>query len=320
MNAIIVAGGRGSRMGCSGPKCLLDIGGETVIGRTLRLFDELGVEETTLVLGCEHVPFDFPGPVVIDHEMCGVQNALLLAPRYSDFIFTTGDLWIESFKPLASARDGRITVLTVPPNVRWMKQLDLDGGVRSFGGAMRVRTNSFWDCVKSAAHRGAKNPPAMLDDADAGLIEAVDGCGEVVNLNTPTDYNNLLGRHVPPKGEHMEALERFSNKAKEFEGVKFGQLELNDFIAISKKTGVDITQKLMGGGNPAEMFGAVVIREILFRSLKANYPDVTLEEVGKMSLSGKILAPVLSFALSGQMEEEGGSGNAETPSEEYTGT
>jgi choline kinase len=51
MRAIILAAGRGLRLQQALPKCLLQFGGESLLGRHVRLLQRAGVEELVLVVG-----------------------------------------------------------------------------------------------------------------------------------------------------------------------------------------------------------------------------------------------------------------------------
>ena len=55
MRGVILAAGRGARLnGSSGdmPKCLVTLGGETMLGRNIRLLRDAGVDEVVVVIGC----------------------------------------------------------------------------------------------------------------------------------------------------------------------------------------------------------------------------------------------------------------------------
>jgi choline kinase len=54
MRAIILAAGRGSRLGRDTPKCLLRFGDRTLLERHLTVLADLGVDDVVLVLGFEH--------------------------------------------------------------------------------------------------------------------------------------------------------------------------------------------------------------------------------------------------------------------------
>lgn len=59
MKAVILAAGRGSRLGKytdDKPKCLIEIGGETLLDRELRLLSELGIkaQDVFVVAGYLH--------------------------------------------------------------------------------------------------------------------------------------------------------------------------------------------------------------------------------------------------------------------------
>ncbi len=53
MRAIILAAGRGARLGRDAPKCLLRFGGRSLLERHLLMLDEAGVDEVVLALGFE---------------------------------------------------------------------------------------------------------------------------------------------------------------------------------------------------------------------------------------------------------------------------
>lgn len=93
-------------------------------------------------------------------------------------------------------------------------------------------------------------------------------------------------------------------------GNDWAPLGLNEFIAIYKATGVDVTKEMMRAKNPAEMFDSALIREIMYHSLKKAGYEITPEQAGDLSLKGDELGRVLSYALNGTEPEAGGSGNA----------
>lgn len=77
MRAIILAAGMGTRMGavCPGPKCLIRVGGELIIRRTLQLLDSVGVDDIALVTG-------YQGNLV-EAIACGREPEMVRNPFYS---------------------------------------------------------------------------------------------------------------------------------------------------------------------------------------------------------------------------------------------
>ena len=53
MKAIILAAGAGRRLGTTGPKCMVRVGGESIIRRQLAAFRTAGVDEFVVVVGHE---------------------------------------------------------------------------------------------------------------------------------------------------------------------------------------------------------------------------------------------------------------------------
>ncbi len=53
MRAIVLCAGRGRRLGQAGPKCLVDVGGRTLLERMLSALEAEGVREVVLVVGYE---------------------------------------------------------------------------------------------------------------------------------------------------------------------------------------------------------------------------------------------------------------------------
>ncbi len=57
MQAIILAAGMGSRLGkltAQIPKCMVPVGGRTIIERALCILKDLGIEETVIITGYKH--------------------------------------------------------------------------------------------------------------------------------------------------------------------------------------------------------------------------------------------------------------------------
>src|SRR3954468_12108335 len=55
MRGVILAAGRGARLnGGNGdmPKCLVTVGGETLLARNVRVLREAGIEDVVVVVGC----------------------------------------------------------------------------------------------------------------------------------------------------------------------------------------------------------------------------------------------------------------------------
>jgi choline kinase len=81
MRGIILAAGRGSRLnGGNGdmPKCLVTVGGETLLSRNVRILRAAGIEDITIVVGCaaDTVRRSIPGVSFVDNPIFAETNSL----------------------------------------------------------------------------------------------------------------------------------------------------------------------------------------------------------------------------------------------------
>ena len=81
MKGIILAAGRGSRLnGGSGdmPKCLVTVGGETLLSRNVRILRAAGIDEIVIVVGCaaETVRRTMPGVTFVENAIFAQTNSL----------------------------------------------------------------------------------------------------------------------------------------------------------------------------------------------------------------------------------------------------
>jgi choline kinase len=81
MRGIILAAGRGSRLNggkSDMPKCLVTVGGETLLSRNVRILRAAGVEDITIVVGCaaETVRRTMPDLAFVDNPIFADTNSL----------------------------------------------------------------------------------------------------------------------------------------------------------------------------------------------------------------------------------------------------
>jgi len=103
MKAIIIAAGKGSRLGAlteNKPKCLLEINGQPILERKLKLLRELGIEDISIVRGYKKEYLDFPQIKYYDNDNFENNNILLSLQHaeeemndafiaiYSDILYT----------------------------------------------------------------------------------------------------------------------------------------------------------------------------------------------------------------------------------------
>jgi L-glutamine-phosphate cytidylyltransferase len=81
MRGIILAAGRGSRLNGNGsdmPKCLVTVGGETLLSRNARLLRAAGVQDLTIVVGCaaDTVRRSMPDAAFVENPIFSETNSL----------------------------------------------------------------------------------------------------------------------------------------------------------------------------------------------------------------------------------------------------
>ena len=106
------------------------------------------------------------------------------------------------------------------------------------------------------------------------------------------------------------------------ESFEFWQLTLEDFKAIDKETGVDLTREMLkasAASKPEVFFSSALILQIVYRSMKKSKSPLVrtltpeqASEIITYGLKGDQLGEVLLWAISGTSAEDigGGSGNA----------
>lgn len=81
MRGVILAAGRGARLnGGNGdmPKCLVTVGGETLLARNVRLLREAGIDDIVVVVGCaaDTVRRSLPGVTFVDNPQFAQTNSM----------------------------------------------------------------------------------------------------------------------------------------------------------------------------------------------------------------------------------------------------
>ena len=99
MRAIILAAGRGSRLKeltDETPKCLMEVGGKSLLRRQVDAYKAHGIEEVLVVRGYLAEKIDFPDILTVDNpdwETTGLIPSLMCAERFMEggFLFSYGD-------------------------------------------------------------------------------------------------------------------------------------------------------------------------------------------------------------------------------------
>jgi 2-C-methyl-D-erythritol 4-phosphate cytidylyltransferase len=209
--ALIVAAGRGERLGTREPKAFVTLGGETLLARSLRALREAGIEDVMVALPA--------GQPAVDGVRCVTGGAVRSASVRNALAATDGDPVIvhDAARPLAppelfrrvlseleaSGADGVVAAARVTDTV---KEADEDGTV-----ARTLDRSRLWAVqTPQAFRRGALEQALAVDEDtlaaatdDASLVERAGGTVRVVEappenikITTPRDLRlaeDLLG-------------------------------------------------------------------------------------------------------------------------------
>lgn len=216
--AIIVAGGKGLRMGGEVPKQFLPIGGMPVLMHTIQAFrSALEGVEIVLVLPaeqhaywhelCQQYGFDSPSRIAKGGEtrFHSVQNGLALLPDAEEAVVGVHD-GVRPFvsadtirRCYAAAAEGK-AVVPVVPVVETVRQILPDGGsvTRPRGEYRLVQTPQTFPLMllKTAYNQ----PCSDFFTDDASVVEAmgheivmIEGNRENIKLTTPADMRFVEG-------------------------------------------------------------------------------------------------------------------------------
>jgi len=208
MKAIIVDGGKASRLGYMSPKGLIRVSGRPLIGYLWARLAELGVDETTLIIGedsveaYENSEFGRASRIVMDSAMAGPLSAIDgIGSEFvnEDVIITTGDAFFGSLESLRGCAPGScLALVDIPRNnctqvrlcgrgVGYVGSGFIDGSM-SYASAIRVnRCFTFWGSAKErAAASGKMIVDALMGDALIDVeLRMVNGFWR--NVNEPRD-------------------------------------------------------------------------------------------------------------------------------------
>ena len=113
MKMVILAAGLGTRLGSAGggrPKVLVDLGGETILGRLLSLASDLRLEPL-VVTRPEHVAWfqEVPVEVLVEERPVGILTTLYQtrnAVGDEPFVWVGGDMVFSEHGPLRELIEG----------------------------------------------------------------------------------------------------------------------------------------------------------------------------------------------------------------------
>ena len=218
---IIVAGGKGLRMGGDIPKQFLPIGGKPVLMRTLERFHEYSKDlQIILVLPkvqqdywkelCKHYNF------TLDYQLANggetrfhsVQNGLALVPNDAEGVVGVHDgvrpfVSIEVIKNCYETARAKQAVIPVTPVVETLRHIPTQKNVLRSDFCL-VQTPQCFDILLLKAANKQPYSESFTDDASVVEayghdVEMVDGNRENIKITTPFDLimaKALLSSHL----------------------------------------------------------------------------------------------------------------------------
>ncbi len=209
---ILVAGGKGLRMGGDVPKQFMPIGGKPVLMHTIERFRQVFSEiNIILVLPVEQQSYwqqlceeyDFRVPMQVANggqtRFHSVQNGLKLIPRESGGLVGVHDgvrpfVFAETVLRCYEAAETAEAVVPVVPVVETLRQLDADGGSHTVSRDSYCLVQTPQVFSVSLLHRAYEQDYTSHFTDDASVVEAmggkitlVEGNRENIKLTTPAD-------------------------------------------------------------------------------------------------------------------------------------
>jgi choline kinase len=241
MKGIILAAGRGARLNGGDrdlPKCLVTVGGETLLSRNVRLLRSAGVEDVVVVIGCaaDTVRRACPGVEFVENARYAQTNSLyslwltrpllaggfvvmncdvlvhpqllgdLLTARHDDALllaYRDGDTRYGDEEMKVRVRYGRVVDIS-----KSMDPDEADGenvGIAKFGAAGAQLLAKEMDALIAAGNHRAWVPRAFKAFADRRPLHAVSTRGfPWIEIDFPEDYRRAV-EVVLPQIEHDRA-------------------------------------------------------------------------------------------------------------------
>ena len=245
MKGIILAAGRGARLTGGNnemPKCLVTLGGETLLSRNIRLLRDAGLDEVVVVVGCaaDAVRRTCPGVHFVENARFAQTNSLyslwLTRPLLADgFVVMNCDVLVhpQLVSDLLSARheDGlllsyrdedtaygseemkvRVRRGCVIDISKTMDPQDADGenvGIARFGAAGARLLVEQMDALIAEGDHKAWVPRAFKAFAERRPLHAVGTRGfPWTEIDFPEDYRNAVEVVLPEIERDLSALRR----------------------------------------------------------------------------------------------------------------
>jgi choline kinase len=159
MRAVILAAGRGSRMGATGgdrPKCLVELEGRPLLDRQIAALRRGGVEEIGIVRGYRAEMLNFPGLSYFDNERWAQTNMVMSLAEAAT--------WLQSGPVIVSYAD-------------IFYRADLVRGLANAAGALVISYDRAW------RHLWSRRFADPLSDAETFRIDAA---GELLEIGGKT--------------------------------------------------------------------------------------------------------------------------------------
>jgi L-glutamine-phosphate cytidylyltransferase len=245
MRGIILAAGRGARLTGGShdmPKCLVTLGGETLLSRNVRLLRDAGIEEIVVVVGCaaETVRRTCQGVQFVENARFAQTNSLyslwLARPLLTDgFVVMNCDVLVhpQLVTDLLTARHEDVLLLAyrddetsygseemkvrvrrgrVVDISKTMDPLDADGenvGIVKFGAEGARLLVGEMDGLIGDGHHKAWVPRAFKAFAERRPLHVIGTRGfPWTEIDFPEDYRNAVEVVLPEIERDLSALRR----------------------------------------------------------------------------------------------------------------
>jgi choline kinase len=170
MRAVILAAGRGSRMGATGddrPKCLVELEGRPLLDRQIAALRRGGVEEIGIVRGYRAEMLNFPGLSYFDNERWAQTNMVMSLAEAAK--------WLQSGPVVVSYAD-------------IFYRADLVRGLANASGALVISYDRAW------RHLWTRRFADPLSDAETFRIDAA---GELLEIGGRTaNIEDIEGQYM----------------------------------------------------------------------------------------------------------------------------
>jgi len=197
MRAILLAAGRGRRLGVAEPKCLIDIGGRSLLERHLSNMARAGIEEVTIVTGHAHqsmvdaiARIASPLPVELLFNELFHHGSLVSLQRASDRL-ARGAIWMDADVIYPAALLARL-VSSPHDNCALLDGRSTEQGEEMMLGVSEDRLHRIGRSVGSAWDLVGESVGFFKTGPEAGAVLKRVLCAEVAAQRLDQEHEDAL--------------------------------------------------------------------------------------------------------------------------------